>query len=310
MNETGDARAHVDDSSRGPTGLWVPLVTPFDENDQVDHGALDRLARRVLREGASGVVALGTTGEPAVLDDGERSDVIETCAAVCRELGRPLIVGAGTNSTKSTINSLQQLDGIEPVVGALVVVPYYTRPTPAAIIDHFAAVAAASPVPIVAYNVPYRTGRSLSAAELIAIAELPNVVGLKQAVGSLDSDTLTLLRNAPPSFSVLAGDDAFIVPTILMGGAGSITASAHVRTPTFVEMVDAARGSDVGRARVLAERLLPVVEAGFVEPNPSLWKAALHRLGEIPTATLRPPMSAASPEALDSLLELINDTAV
>ena len=289
------------------SGLWVPLVTPFDSEDSVDHGALGRLARRVLGEGASGLVALGTTGEPAVLDADERRRVLNTCVAVCVDLNRPLMVGAGTNSTKTTIDAVQELDGLPNVVAALVVVPYYTRPTPAAIVDHFAAVAAASPVPIVAYNVPYRTGRGLGAAELLEIAELPNVVGLKQAVGSLDIDTLLVLRGAPAGFSVFAGDDAFILPTILMGGAGSITASAHVCTPLFAELVQAALKADLPGARALAEQLLAVTEAGFSEPNPALWKAALHHLGELPTPDLRPPMSAATPTALDHLLARIDE---
>jgi 4-hydroxy-tetrahydrodipicolinate synthase len=274
-------------------GLWVPLVTPFDSDDEVDVGALERLARRVLGDGAHGIVALGTTGEPATLTADEQRRVIETCRAVCDEMARPLIVGGGTNSTRSTVAAVQALSGVR---GALVVVPYYTRPTPAGIVEHFRVVASESPIPIVAYNVPYRTGRELSAGDILRIAEIPNVEGLKQAVGSLDNNTLEILRSCPDGFAVLAGDDAYIVPTILMGAVGSITASAHVCTPMFAAMVNAALANSVTQARTLAEQLLPIVELGFSEPNPSLWKAALHALGEISTPLLRAPMSPASVE--------------
>src|SRR5207248_6920010 len=125
---------------------------------------------------------------------------------------------------------------------------------------------------------------------------------VKQAVGALDSDTLNLLSRKPPDFAVLAGDDAFIVPTILMGGAGAIAASAHMCTRQFVAMTAAALDGDAGRAVELASGLLPVVEAGFAEPNPSIWKGALRALGEIATPSLRAPMTAAS---VDSVRDLI-----
>lgn len=295
---TQDARMSLD--SDGPTlgGLWVPLITPFDIGDRIDATSLERLARRVLLEGAAGLVALGTTGEPSVLTSSERAEVLRICSQVCIDLGRPLMVGVGTNCTRSTIEAVSALEGAS---AALVVVPYYTRPSPEGVIEHFRAVAAASPVPVVAYNVPYRTGRGLTWEELLHIAELPNVDGLKQAVGTLDVDTLELLRRAPDDFAVLAGDDAFIVPTILMGGTGSITASAHVRTAAFAEMVDAALRRDVLHARGLAEELLPIIRLGFSEPNPASWKGVLHRMGELATDTLRSPMLRASDSLVDQM---------
>jgi 4-hydroxy-tetrahydrodipicolinate synthase len=286
-------------------GLWVPLITPFDRADHVDVGALSRLAARLLDDGARGLVALGTTGEPSVLDVAEQRQVVDSCAAVCSQLGRPLMVGAGTNSTRTTVAAVQGLDGVPEVAAALVVVPYYTRPTPDAVVEHYRVVAAESPVPIVAYNVPYRTGRGLDAEHLLAVAAIDNVVGVKQAVGALDGDTLRLLGEAPPGFHVFAGDDAFVVPTILMGGHGAIAAAAHVCTPAFATMVQAASCGDVTRARRLARALLPVVMAGFAEPNPAVWKAALARAGEIATDQLRSPMTPASLAATDDLLAAI-----
>jgi 4-hydroxy-tetrahydrodipicolinate synthase len=185
------------------------------------------------------------------------------------------------------------------------VVPYYTRPSPDAIVEHYRVVAAESPVPVVAYNIPYRTGRGLHAEHLLALAATPGVVGVKQAVGSLDADTLAVLGAAPAGFHVLSGDDAFIAPTVLMGGHGAIAAAAHVCTPAFVAMEAAARAGDVATARRLADVLLPVVQAGFAEPSPAVWKAALHATGEIASPALRAPMGAASPAALAHLLDAI-----
>jgi 4-hydroxy-tetrahydrodipicolinate synthase len=290
-------------------GLWVPLVTPFDTDDRVDTEALARLARRVLSDGARGIVALGTTGEPAVLTFDEQRLVIGTCADVCASVGGSLMVGAGTNSTRTTVDALHDLAGIPAVVAALVVVPYYTRPSTAGIVEHYRVAASESSMPIVAYNIPYRTGRGLGPGELLEIAAMANVVGVKQSVAALDADTLDVLRLAPAGFHVFSGDDAFIVPTILMGGAGAIAAAAHVCTPMFAEMIEAALAGCVDRARELAEALLPVVAAGMTDPNPAGWKAALHRFGEITTPNLRAPMTNASEQTTIRLLDAISNAS-
>ena len=278
-------------------GLWIPTVTPFTADDRVDEPALASLCERLLGDGARGLVALGTTGEPAVLSAAERAVVVAVSGDVCCRMNRPLIVGAGGNSTRATIESVRALAGLDAVVATLVVVPYYNRPSPAGVVDHFRAVAAASPVPVVAYHVPYRTGRDLGPEHLVELAHIPNVAGIKLAVGALDGDTLHLLREAPQGFQVLAGDDAFIAPTILMGGAGALAASAHVCTPAFAALVAAALAGDVPTARTLAQQLLPVVEAGFAEPSPAVWKGGLRDRGELATAALRPPMTEASAAA-------------
>ncbi|MEY2473374.1 MAG: 4-hydroxy-tetrahydrodipicolinate synthase [Actinomycetota bacterium] len=287
------------------SGLWVPIVTPLDASGEVDLVALGRLARRLLGEGCAGLVALGTTGEPATLRTGERRAVVDVCAEACTESGKPLIIGVGSNCTQSTIDEATTFEGTPALVAFLIVVPYYTRPTAAGVIDHFRAVAAASATPIVAYNVPYRTGRGLSADALLELADSPSIIGLKQAVGALDADTLDLLRRKPRDFQVLTGDDSFIAPTILMGGVGAITASAHVCTDLFARMIDAARSGVSDTAATLGHALLPVVTAGFAEPNPACWKAALYALGEIASPTLRPPMSAASDATTRRLLDEI-----
>lgn len=284
-------------------GLWVPIITPLTVDGDVDVDALDRLAGRLLDDGATGLVILGTTGEPATLAPDERRAVVETCAAVCRDRRRPFIVGAGSNSTQATMREAADWSMAAPDAAALlVVVPYYTRPSEPGIVDHYRSVAASSPLPIVAYNVPYRTGRGLSAESLLEVAAIPGVVGVKQAVGAVDRDTLVLLRDRPPGFHVLAGDDAYIAPLILLGGAGAITASAHLRTAEFAGLVRTALDGDVAATRVSAAALLATVEAGFSEPSPAVFKAALAARGEIATPALRRPMTAASDAATRALL--------
>ena len=183
--------------------------------------------------------------------------------------------------------------------------PYYVRPSEAGIVAHFQAVAAASPAPIVVYNIPIRSGRNLGAEGMLELARTPNIVGMKQAVGALDADTLEILAGAPSDFSVLGGDDAFFLPTVLMGGAGAISAAANLCPARFVAMVDCGLAGKVEDGRAHAEALLPVVQTGFAEPNPAVFKGVLHAQGRIPTPDVRLPLVAASSAAVDAALAAV-----
>jgi len=290
-------------------GVWIPLITPFDTSGAVDTDAIERLCREYLADGAAGIVALGTTGESPALDADEKRAVIDACSRVCVERGAPLIVGTGTNNTRSTIAATQALEGIPGVVGALVVVPYYNRPSESAIVEHYRVVAEASPVPIVAYNVPARTGRGLNAASLLAVAAIPKVAGVKQAVATLDVDTLEVLANAPSDFAVLSGDDYLAFPLLCMGAVGGITASAHVCTARWVAMVECGLAGKIEDGRIHAEALLPVVQTAFAEPNPAVFKGVLHAQGRIATPDVRMPMSNASSAAVDACLAAIEQAS-
>jgi 4-hydroxy-tetrahydrodipicolinate synthase len=284
-------------SSLRPTGVYVPLVTPFDEHGAVDIGALGRLAEHVLDCGARGIVALATTGEPTSLDDGEREAVVGVCSEVCLRREAVLIVGAGTNDTRTTILRHEALAAVAGVGASLAVVPYYVRPSETAIVRHFQAVAARSPVPLIAYNIPYRTGRGLGAGALLELAATANIAGVKQAVGCIDADTLRVLSEAGGDFALLGGDDAFLFPLMLMGARGAIAASANLCTRRFVEMIECGLRHEVEAGRGHAEALLPLVQALFAEPSPAVIKALLHAQGHIPTAAVRMPLADASPEA-------------
>jgi 4-hydroxy-tetrahydrodipicolinate synthase len=286
-------------------GVYIPLVTPFAADGSVALDAVERLGHEYLDAGSAGIVALGTTGESTALDAGEQRAVIDTCARVCAEHDAQLIVGAGSNSTAKTIATVRALADTPSVTAALIVVPYYVRPSEAGVVAHFQAVAAASPVPVVVYNIPIRTGRNLGSAGMLELAEHPNIVGVKQAVGAIDTDTLEILAAVPADFSVLGGDDPFLFPTVLMGGGGAICASAHLCTERFVAMIDCGLAGKVDDGRAHAEALLPVVQAGFVEPNPAVFKGVLHAQGRIPTPDVRLPLLAASPGSIDRAMAAV-----
>jgi 4-hydroxy-tetrahydrodipicolinate synthase len=285
--------------SRLLEGVYVPLITPFAADGSVALDAVERLTHEYLEAGSAGIVALGTTGESSALDAGEQRAVVDACARVCAERDAQLVVGAGTNSTAKTITAVEALAGTPALVASLIVVPYYVRPSEAGVVAHFRAVADASPVPVVVYNIPVRTGRNLGAAGMLELARHPNVVGVKQAVGALDTETLEILAGAPREFSVLGGDDPFLLPTVLMGGAGAICASAHVCTERFVAMTECGLTGKVDDGRTHAEALLPVVQACFAEPNPAVFKGVLHAQGRIPTPDVRLPLVAASAGAVE-----------
>jgi 4-hydroxy-tetrahydrodipicolinate synthase len=289
-------------------GVYVPVITPFAEDGSVAINALQRLCREYLDAGAAGIVALGTTGESTALDAGEKHAVIDACSRVCAERSAQLVVGAGTNNTRATGQAVKDLAGTSALVATLIVVPYYVRPSQAGILAHFRAVAEVSPVPIVIYNIGIRTGRHLSAAGVVELARTANFAGIKQAATGLDLDTLELLRGTNPigGFSVLGGEDPFLFPLVLMGGAGTICASAHVCTSRFVEMIECGLAGKVEEGRAHAEALLPVTQSLFAEPNPAVFKGVLHAQGRIPTADVRLPLLNASPDAVQRALDAVN----
>jgi 4-hydroxy-tetrahydrodipicolinate synthase len=285
-----------------PERLFVPVITPFDYDGHVDEVALERHADEILAGGAAGIVAVATTGEATALDDDERAAVISVCARVCSARDAILIVGAGTYNTRETIARHEALADVPGARASLAVVPYYVRPSEAAIVAHFQVVAERSPVPLIVYNIPYRTARGLGSAALLELAATENVVGVKQAVGGIDADTLQVLAGAPGTFSVLGGDDAFLLPLILMGGAGAIAASANIATNQYAAMIDAGLAGDVARGRRLAEELLSLTLALFAEPSPAVIKAVLHARGRIPTPHVRMPLTDASATAREQAL--------
>ncbi|MEV0247607.1 4-hydroxy-tetrahydrodipicolinate synthase [Nocardia sp. NPDC050712] len=289
------------------SGLFVPLVTPFTATDEIATEALAGLAHSALDAGATGLVALGTTAEAATLTADERRTVLEICARVCTERGAPLIVGAGSNSTAASIESHAALG--PSVAAALTVVPYYTRPSEAGVLAHFRELAATSPVPLIVYNVPHRTSRTLGADTLYELARIPNIAGFKHAIGGIDDTTVTFMSTLPPDVDVLAGDDLHLAPMLALGATGGILASANVAPAAYAALISAWRTGTSAEARAQTHRLTALSSALFAEPNPTVIKAVLAAEKRIPTPAVRLPLLPAGESATSAALDALSRLA-
>ncbi|MET9729002.1 4-hydroxy-tetrahydrodipicolinate synthase [Streptomyces zaomyceticus] len=295
--------------SKLSSGVHVPLITPFTGSGEIDVTSLETLAHELLAGGAAGLVALGTTAEVATLTADEKARIVDVVAGVCREHGAPLMIGAGSNDTAASVEALVALKAVPEAVAALTLVPYFTRPSEAGVIAHFTELAAASPVPIVIYHIPYRTGQDLSASALRLLGRLPGIAGVKYATGGITGETVELMADLPDDFAVMAGDDAFFSPLLAMGAHGGILASAHLAVGSFAELVRAWHSGDAVTAAALGHRLSRLSAALFTEPNPAVIKGVLHAQGRIPSAGLRLPLLPAGPEAVAGALSAFEELA-
>lgn len=285
------------------TGLYVPLITPFDRSGAVAVDALEALANEVLDAGARGVVALGTTAEVSSLTAAEQQLVIDVAAGVCRARQARLVVGANTPQALEALGDRDVVGALH--VAALSVVPPFVRPGEDGVVAHFTRLAADSPVPLVVYDIPYRTGQYLSEATLRRLAAVPGVVGLKYAPGGINADTIGLFADKPCDLAILGGDDAFISPLLALGADGGILASAHLATAEFVRLIDAWHSGDVTTARMVGGRLGVLSAALFAQPNPTVTKAVLHAQGRIPTPDVRLPLLPAHPDTTSAALDAL-----
>lgn len=233
--------------------------------------------------------------------------MLEVCDRVCQDRRAPLLAGAGSNDTTRSAAALADLCRYSQVRAGLAVVPYYTRPGAAGVREHFRALARTSPVPLVIYNVPYRTAQAVPWRTMAELAAEPGIVGVKHATGAIDEETVAMMAGRPPAFSVLGGDDLYISPLLALGADGAILASAHVRTADFARLIRLWREGAAADARLLGHRLTEVARALFAEPNPVVIKAVLHRLGQIPSPAVRLPLLPAGEAAADAGLCAVGD---
>nr|BFD90504.1 4-hydroxy-tetrahydrodipicolinate synthase [Kitasatospora sp. Xyl93] len=285
-------------------GIYVPLITPFAADGSVALDALEKLAHEVLDAGAAGLCALGTTGEPAALSAEEKDAVVDVAAAACAARGAQLLVGASGGDTRAVGEALAVLGARVPGAAALVTTPSFVRAGEAGTVAHFRALAAGSPLPLVVYHIPYRTGQQLSTAALRELAAIEGVVGVKYATGGLDQTAAELLADTPEGFAFLTGEDAYLPPMLALGAAGGILASAHLSTARFVELAEAWQAGDVARARALGHRLTGLALSAFTAPNPSVTKGVLHAQGRIPTPDVRLPLLPAGEAEVGAALAL------
>ncbi len=261
--------------ARSFAGAGTALVTPFTPSGDLDEAALRALVRRQVQAKIDVLVPCGTTGETPTLSDDEQKRVV---AVTLEEAGgTPVLAGAGANDTKAAIAKSRMM-AATGAHGVLSVGPYYNKPTPEGFYRHFTAVADASPVPVVVYNVPGRTGSNIDAKTLLRIAEHPNVVGVKEASGSV-TQVAEILRDRPAGFEVLSGDDAFTLVFLAHGGEGVISVCSNQVPGPMRDMVAAARGGDWAESRRIFNRVLKLMNLNFVESSPVPVKASLALLG-------------------------------
>jgi 4-hydroxy-tetrahydrodipicolinate synthase len=297
VSETGSPRLR---------GAITALVTPFDLSGRIDVAALERLVRFQVTSGIHGLCPCGTTGEGATLDEDEKARVVT--AVVRATAGRvPVIAGCGTNDTRTTVAAARAVEraGAD---GLLVVSPYYNKPNTSGLVAHYEAVARATDLPVIVYNVPGRTGQNLGAETILRLAEIPGIVGVKEASGDLEQ-MATILARRPDGFAVLSGEDGLALPAIALGAEGLVSVVSNEAPAETAALVEHALAGELSAARRLHFRLLPLMRANFRETNPVPVKAALERLGAC-EATLRPPLGPAAEATIREIDEALAHAAI
>jgi 4-hydroxy-tetrahydrodipicolinate synthase len=279
------------------TGVGTALVTPFTAAGAIDEEAVRRLARRQVEAGVHFLVPCGTTGEAPTLSAEERRRVVE--GVVAESGGRvPVLAGAGGYDTREVAESARAMHAAG-ADGLLSVTPYYNKPTPDGLVRHYEAIAGATPLPIVVYNVPGRTGCNVDPATLARLAAIPTVIGVKEASGNM-TQICEVVRSVPEGFIVLSGDDALTLPAMAVGARGVVSVASNEVPAEMARMVEAAERNDFAAAREVHARLLPLMLANFAESNPIPVKAAMARMGLL-EGTYRLPMVPPRAETREKL---------
>jgi len=273
-------------------GCGTALVTPFQRDGSVDEVALRRLVQFQLREGIDFLVPCGTTGEASTLEHGEYLGVIRVAVA---EAGRkvPVIAGVGGNNTRKVIELAQEVEKLG-VEGMLSVAPYYNKPTQEGLFQHFKAIAESTDLPVILYNVPSRTSSNLEPATVARLAKVPNIVGIKEASGSI-TQQMEVLSAVEPGFRVLSGDDTFTFPLMALGGVGVISVVSNEIPGQMTRLAHLMLEGKYDEARKLHFQLLPLMQANFIETNPIPVKAGLAMMGMI-EEVYRLPLVPMKPE--------------
>jgi 4-hydroxy-tetrahydrodipicolinate synthase len=283
------------------TGVGTALITPFTRAGALDEAAVRKLARRQVDAGVHVLVPCGTTGESPTLTDAERRRIVEI--SVEEASGRALVLaGAGGYDTREVVHAAREMEKAG-AHGILSVTPYYNRPTPEGLYQHYQAIAEATALPVVLYNVPGRTGCNIDPATLVRLATIPNVVGVKEASGNI-SQMAEICHSVPPDFLVLSGDDAIALPLMALGGHGVISVASNEAPAEMVQMVEAAERGDFTTARRWHDKLLPLMQINFIESNPIPVKFGMAAMGLCEEAYRLPmvPPRDASKEKILSVL--------
>lgn len=276
-------------------GIWVPLITPFASNGEVDDASLSKLVTELVDAGIAGFVVCGTTGEPAALNKQEKQRVLSAVLSHCAQA--PVVMGISGITPTEVITQIEQWNR-SPIAGYLLPPPYYVRPSQPGIINFYTEAAHAAAQPIIVYDIPYRTGVQL---ELTTMRSLANIAGIGAVKDCGGDARKTQALIADRQLQILAGEDQQIFTNLCQGGAGAIAASAHLHPQLFVALYQAIQSGDLYTARTLHHALAPMIHCLFREPNPAPVKAVLAALQRT-TALLREPMTQATDAVADEAL--------
>jgi len=289
------------------TGCGTAMVTPFKRDGSLDEAGVTRLAKRQVDGGVHFLVPCGTTGEVPTLTDEEQVRIVELVVAVAK--GRvPVLAGAGGYNTQEVIDAGKRMKAAG-AAGLLSVTPYYNKPSPEGLYQHYKAIGDAVGLPIVVYNVPGRTGCNVDPATLVRLGSIPQVVGVKEASGNI-TQMAEICGSVPDDFIVLSGDDALTLPLMAIGGRGIISVASNEIPSEMSRMVELAEQGDFAGARALHKRLLPLLMVNFIESNPIPVKSAMASMGlldEVYRLPMVPPRPA-SKQKIEAVLHAVGVT--
>ncbi|MFG6115362.1 4-hydroxy-tetrahydrodipicolinate synthase [Halobacillus sp. MO56] len=277
--------------------VLTAMVTPFDQNGEIDFNAARTLVNYLIANGSDGLVVAGTTGESPTLTDAEKLELFRFVAQVAD--GRAAVIaGTGSNNTRASIELTRQAEqtGVDAI---MLTTPYYNKPSQEGLFQHYKAVAEATSLPVMLYNIPGRSAAKIAPETIIRLSELDNIVSVKEASGDLDAMT-EIITKTPEDFTLYSGDDGLTLPVLAIGGTGIVSVSAHILGNEMQEMVNSYNYGDVKRAAAIHQEILPVMNAMFAQPSPSPVKAALNLMG-IPVGDVRLPMVPLNSEELNAL---------
>jgi 4-hydroxy-tetrahydrodipicolinate synthase len=284
------------------SGTGVALVTPFKKNGEIDFPSLEKLVKHVTKGGVDYLVVLGTTGESVTLNKEEKKNVFDfICSANKNKL--PVVLGIGGNNTKEIIEQFAFYD-MKKAAAVLSVSPYYNKPSQKGIIEHFKAIAKASPVPVILYNVPGRTGSNMSAETTLTLAAVKNIIGIKEASGSIEQ-CMSIISRKPKDFLIISGDDGITLPMIAAGAVGVISVLANSHPKDFSEMVRYALKHDLENAKRIHYKYFDAIPLLFAEGNPGGIKEVLSNLG-VCQNHVRMPLVTVSKELAKKLKKAFN----
>lgn len=288
-------------------GVGIAIVTPFMENGAVDYKAFERLIEHQIAGGVNYIVVQGTTGESATLKLEEKQQVLNYAIEVIK--GRvPVVFGHGGNNTQALVDGFKQFD-LSKVDAILSASPYYNKPTQEGIYQHYKALAEASPLPIILYNVPGRTASNMTAETTLRLAnDFDNIIAMKEASGDLDQMS-KIIKNKPENFLVLSGDDALVLPQMSIGADGVISVIGNALPKEFCDLVHSTMNGNWDNARVRHHQLADIIPLLFTEGNPAGVKAVLRMLG-ITSDEVRLPLVKMSKEGSDKLYKAISEAGV